>query len=365
MGGGASSLNMEDLIQTTVMVGRAIASLSFPGMYRLVDFHSSKAPKLRSTRHFVLFSDDSEEDDAGQGQSQAGPPLESYEHMFRVEVNEEFIYLEDVCRVNDQGWQALHTCCMSYITAPAGLLIVDEMVRLGAPLDQKTKLGPGTFNREWTALHMAAAYGVEPLVNRLLAAGADPNCFNSFGYSPLLEACHRGFGSIVNTLVAAGARIDYVPSEEASASSPFVAAPAHCALGESARCGFVVIVKALLEAGADRDQRNSLGWTPLHEAAFYNRSEVVRALLTAGASASIRTRSGALPYHLSGLLSIRSLLEELGGPGSVAQEDDTIDMMSVLHELTLSANHATTSSGEEGAFFLTNPCSSNPLFHTL
>lgn len=26
----------------------------------------------------------------------------------------------------------------------------------------------------------------------------------------------------------------------------------------------------LLEAGADKNKRNALGWTPLHEAAFFN-----------------------------------------------------------------------------------------------
>ena len=330
---------MEDLIQTTVMVGRAIASISFPGMFRIYDFHSRLAPRLKSARHFVLFSDESDGDD-----SAPTPEPSVYEHLFKVVVNGESVYLEDVAYVNDQGWNALQTCCMSYVTAPAGIAIVAEMVRVGANLEQETILGPGTFNRGWTALHMACAYGVEPLVKVLLEAGADPNCTNSFGYTPILEACHRGFVTIVGLLLSAGVSLDYIPSDEAAESSPFVAAPAHSPLGEAARCGFVTIVKSLMEAGAPLDQKNTLGWTPLHEACFYNRIEAVRALLTAGASASIRTRMGALPYHLSGLQAIRTLIQEIGGPGCVPEEDDKIDMMEVLHELTISATSRAMSS---------------------
>ena len=345
MGGGASSMNMEDLIQTTVMVGRAIAAISFPGMYRIYDFHSAKAPRLKTARQFVLFSGDSED----EGDSNSPDPSD-YAHFFKVDVNGESVYLEDVLFRNSQNWNALHTCCMSYVTVAAGLDIINEMARLGASFEDQTDLGPGTFNKRWTALHMASAYGIEPLVRALLNAGADANCTNSFGYTPLLEACHRGFMAIVDLLLKApnGIRLDYIPSEEASESSPFVAAPSHSALGEASRCGFSSIVQRLIDASAPLDQKNSLGWTPLHEACFYNRTDVVRALLTAGASASIRNKMGALPYHLSGLQSIRSLLQELGGPGSIPEEGDVVDMMAVLHELTMGTVSNSSSFGGAG-----------------
>ena len=75
MGGGASSMNMEDLIQTTVMVGRAIAAITFPGMYRIYDFHSPKAPRLKTANHFVLFSDESDDEESRGGNNAIDPSL--------------------------------------------------------------------------------------------------------------------------------------------------------------------------------------------------------------------------------------------------------------------------------------------------
>ena len=102
------------------------------------------------------------------------------------------------------------------------------------------------------------------------------------------------------------------------------------ALAEAARCGFPKIVQILLDAGAHRDNANNLGWTALHEACFYNRIETVKVLLLAGADSTLRTRIGALPYHLSGLAVVRTMLEEMGGPGAVPEPGDEIDMVAVL-----------------------------------
>ena len=91
--------------------------------------------------------------------------------------------------------------------------------------------------------HRACAYGIGQLAEKLLEEGANVNTTNSFGYTPMLEACHRGFQSIVEVLVKAGATLTYIPSDEESYSSPFVSAPAQTALAEASRCGFLRIVQ--------------------------------------------------------------------------------------------------------------------------
>lgn len=90
-----------------------------------------------------------------------------------------------------------------------------------------------------------------------------------------------------------------------------------------------------MNAGAQKDQANTLGWTALHEACFYNRIEVVKVLMLSGANASLRTRGGALPYHLAGLQIMRTMLLEMGGPEVVPALSDTIDMVAILRELTM------------------------------
>jgi len=336
MGGGASSMQGDmDLITATYIMGKAIAAISFPGVYRIYDFHSSKAPKLAASRKFSFYMDSDDDDDEDEaGDSNIDPSL--YEGLFSVRVGDDTIYLEDPMEVNDAGWTPLHACCMSFSTAMAAIQIIEYTVQRRGDLDIKTVAGPGSFNSEWTALHMACAYGIEPIVEKLVTAGANVNAINSFGYSPMLEACHKGFINIVQCLLNGNVDLKYIPSDALSTSSPFVSAPAQSALGEAARSGFHRIVQLLIDYGAPKDQCNSIGWTALHEACFYNRVETCKVLLLAGANAAARTRGGALPYHLAGLQIIRTMLSDIGGEDAKPAEGDIIDMVSILRELTSS-----------------------------
>ena len=132
---------------------------TYSGMYRIYDFHSAKAPKLKNQRQFTPFSpfyapdsdDDNEDDATAEGQE---PDPAVYSRFFKVTVGEDDIYLEDPLQENDAGWTPLHACCMSLTTVEAGLAIIEECIRKGCSLDIKTKYGPGTFNKGWTALQM-------------------------------------------------------------------------------------------------------------------------------------------------------------------------------------------------------------------
>ena len=154
MGGGISIVEggVEELLATTILIGRAISAVTFPGMHRIYDFHSNKAPRIKNAQNFTFFAPDSDdEDDEGNENT---PDPSAYEHFFHVVVGNDTIYLEDPLYENENGWTPLHTCCMSMSTLQAAFDIIDETVRRGGNFEVKTKMGPGTFNRGWTALHM-------------------------------------------------------------------------------------------------------------------------------------------------------------------------------------------------------------------
>ena len=101
------------------------------------------------------------------------------------------------------------------------------------------------LNNTCLRLLRACAYGVEALVEKMVAYGADVNSVNSFGFSCLLEACHRGFINIVRFLVRGPRPVNftYIPSEMEAMNSPFSSAPCQSALAEAARCGFNKVVQ--------------------------------------------------------------------------------------------------------------------------
>ena len=234
MGGGASSNSegaaflqeAEELLTCSLLLGRAVAALSFPDMYRIQDFHAQNAPQLDSRRKtaraerdlFAMFDDMGED---GEDDGEAGSRLISaakteedderqrqieedynYEDHFVVVVGNDKIVIDDVRFKNEDGWTPLHSCCHSHTAVSAGLAIIQQMSQTeNCSFEQKTLRGPGTHNSGWSALHMASAYGVEPLVFQLLRAGANPNCRNSLDWAPLNEAAHRGFTEIIKVMI--------------------------------------------------------------------------------------------------------------------------------------------------------------------
>jgi len=68
---------------------------------------------------------------------------------------------------------------------------------------------------------------------------------------------------------------------------------------DAVRVNSLPAVKACLIFGGTVDKRDSLGWTPLHHAAWYNHAEIFSYLLSQGAELSALTRAGETPYNLA------------------------------------------------------------------
>jgi hypothetical protein len=139
MGGGMSTMSgVEDILSASYMVGKAIAAITFPGMYRIYDFHHARAPKLRNARPFTMFSQEYDSDEDIQDN-----PLSTEElaDIFFVLVGSDKIYIENPLIENSAGWTPLHTCCMSFLTVPAGLKLIEEITKRNGHLDIKTVIG--------------------------------------------------------------------------------------------------------------------------------------------------------------------------------------------------------------------------------
>ncbi len=82
-------------------------------------------------------------------------------------------------------------------------------------------------------------------------------------------------------------------------------------LGLAAHCGLVRTVKAMLAAGADVNQKDTWGGTPLFDAAHEGHSQVVRVLLAAGAKKDIKRRDGATPASIARERGFVELADEI------------------------------------------------------
>jgi ankyrin repeat protein len=143
----------------------------------------------------------------------------------------------------------------------------------------------------------------------LLAAGADVNVQDDDGGTPLVHALLTGETEAAGILIAAGAqRADLMAYTRRATHLPSSARGLlHRALsartGKSgSHIGDLGWARLLLDSGADPDERNDSGQTPLHLAADWQMSEFVSLLIDRGAEVDARDmgRTTPLLYAASG-----------------------------------------------------------------
>ncbi len=188
------------------------------------------------------------------------------------------------------GWSLLHQAAYHGRETMVAMLL-DK----GADVRSRDK---GDFA---TPLHWAAGAGHLHVVTQLVVAGSDVNAIDDhFGSGPLGWATVPGFHArVAEFLVDAGAEILLFPAialnradivrerveadaaELASTLGPFTAygRPLHFA----AKRGRARIAALLVDLGADPNERDWIGLTPLAVAAFHGRSDVVTKLEARGA----------------------------------------------------------------------------------
>ncbi|HXS26317.1 MAG TPA: ankyrin repeat domain-containing protein [Steroidobacteraceae bacterium] len=129
-----------------------------------------------------------------------------------------------------------------------------------------------------TALHWAVYRDDVPLIERLIAAGADANAKNDYGSTPLSEAATVGDARVIRDLLKAGANVESANADGQSA------------LMILARTSNIAAARLLIEHGANVNARER--WreqTPLMWAAAENQPAMVRLLVEHGAQVDARS----------------------------------------------------------------------------
>jgi ankyrin repeat protein len=123
---------------------------------------------------------------------------------------------------------------------------------------------------------------------RILLQGANINCIDMFGYTPLHWSSLKGRVEILKLLIKMGASID-------KKCLNYSFTPLHVAINENQNA----IVNILINEGADIMARDKDGNTPLHYASMLGNESVVQKLLIKGANINAFDNQGVTPYYLA------------------------------------------------------------------
>ena len=170
-----------------------------------------------------------------------------------------------------EGVTALHTAMEQQDRA-----MVELLLKYGADVTARTGVGD-------TVLHAAVQHGDAALAQLLLDKGADANAINRQGLSPMHLAVKERYAFMVSLLLAGGAEASYMKGI------------LHAALEERNQA----IVMNLLNAGADANDLNSEGESPLIVATRLGYQCIVSRLLTLGADIAHRTPHGNNALHIA------------------------------------------------------------------
>lgn len=146
------------------------------------------------------------------------------------------------------------------------------------PAGQKQAVDTDAFFR-------AVRRGKPAEVQAMIDAGADPNGFNSSGDTPLHIAARNDLVAVAQVLVNAGANAKQGKKDD----------PKALPLDDAVNFGKVTMAEFLTRNGGYAPGNTVNGWTLLHRAAEKGNARIVAALIEGGADANEKTDNGSTP----------------------------------------------------------------------
>ena len=233
-------------------------------------------------------------------------------------------------------------CTPLYTAVSRGfLLVVLELLKSGA--------SPNCVSREKTALYVAAAANFPTIVRALLSAGAevdvksvmDTGSFPALG-TALHAAAHKGFANIVEMLLERAdidEKVDFKDNISRSKISPLMLAASE---------GHERVVSVLLRHSADTEVTGVDG-TALMYAMRRDRGIVVRQLLESGANPSAKDYSKNTPLIIAAKKRSLPLTQYLVTAGAVLDAQDWKGQTALIHAIQAASYPIEQSLTENGA----------------
>lgn len=178
--------------------------------------------------------------------------------------------------------------------------IAKRLIDFGADIHVR-----GYLNR--TLLHMAARAGNVTICKYLIAKGADINAHDSRGSTPLDVAIMSVKTKAAKTILEQGGEINSFSSENEEY---------HKNLHRAVHRGESDLIRVAAQLDCDLEIVDALGYSILHKASAYGRTEMIDILLNKGINPNKKTADGLLPIDLAKRYGHEDVVDLLLSKGS-------------------------------------------------